>query len=406
MIGTVSRNRHLILSFMITVCGLLYIFIYQFKLPFKADVFLYAMLLGLIVMLLFEGHIFITKHFVLFALIVVSSFAGLLYTTMFSQGLREAILFTFFFCLFIMSMVNPMLIKDFTKWIYLASIIVVASSIIHFVFSEWFNGIMSVVLRADAYEQLIWSYSVDNTYAGLSAYTSNTTFSAAIVFGNSFLSFINKNENKIIKNKIVNATLMVLSLFSIMLCSKRGIFVATIISVVVLMFYIYRKNDFFLKFFSVVFLVVVALYILYQINDVVAGFLDRFMTDDFLTGRDTIYESLISDFKMSNILIGRGTASTYAIAGKGAHNIYLQILYDHGVVFSVPYYLFLVYNYYIAFKRKCPISIFVQTMFLVYGLSGNPLYSNMFMMIYLYYVLYAEVYPQIMNHHKLIEKNY
>ena len=53
------------------------------------------------------------------------------------------------------------------------------------------------------------------------------------------------------------------------------------------------------------------------------------------------------------------------------------------------YFAFFLYNYYLAFKNKCPISIFVETLFLVYGLSGNPLYSNMFMMIYIYFVLYA-----------------
>ena len=388
-----KNNRHPILSVWIMVCGLLYIFIYQLKLPFKADLFLYGMVFGLVAMTFLEGRVIINKQFLLFSFIDLSAIIGLIYTNMFSQGLREAILFVFFSGLFVLSYTNASFVKLFTKWIYLISVVLVISTIIHFLLPDSFNSAMQRIMRADAYEQLMWSYTVDNAFAGLAAYTSNATFSAAIVFGNSFLNLTNTKEQPIIKSKIINAVLLALSLFSIILCSKRGIFIATIVSMIVLMFFLYRKNAFVLKFFSVASLFAVALFILYQTNDLVADFLDRFMTDDLLTGRDTIYESLIGDFKQCNILIGRGTASTYAIAARGAHNIYLQVLYDHGILLSIPYYVFLAYNYYRAFKSKCPLSVFVQTLFLVYGLSGNPLYSNMFMMIYIFYVLYAARLP-------------
>ena len=383
------QNKHRILSVWIMACGLLYTFIYQFRLPFKADLFLYGMLAGLVAMTFFYGYIVINKQVLLFVFIDICALAGLMYTTNFSEGLRETILFVFFSGVFVFSYENASFIKLFTKWIYLVSAAVVISCIIHFAVPGWFNGIMAGLMRPNAYEQLIWSYTVDNTFAGIAAYTSNATFSAAVVFGNSFLNITNKNEQPIIKNKVVNIVLLVLSLFTIIICSKRGIFIATIVATVVLMFYLYRKNAFVLKFFSVAILFILASAVLYQINDYVAAFIDRFMTDDLLTGRDTIYDSLMTDFFNGNILIGKGTAATYKLADKGAHNIYLQILYDHGALFSMPYYIFLIYNYYLAFKNKCPISIFVQTMFLVYGLSGNPLYSNMFMIIYIYYVLYS-----------------
>ncbi len=384
-----KKNNHFILSVGIMMCGLLYIFIYQLRLPFKADLFLYGMVIGLVAMTFMEGRIVINKQFLLFLFVDLSAIIGLVYTTMFSQGLRETILFVFFAGLFVLSYTNPSFIKLFIKWIYLISAVFVLSIIVHFLFPDLFNLIMQRILRADAYEQLMWSYSVDKAFAGLAAYTSNATFSAAIVFGTSFLNLADKKEQPIIKNKTINVILLFLSMFSIILCSKRGIFIATIASTLVLMFYLYRKNAFILKVFSVTVLLAAVLFILYQTNAYVASFLDRFMTDDLLTGRDTIYKSLIDDFKECNILIGRGTAAAYAIADRGAHNIYLQVLYDHGILFSIPYYVFLLFNYYKAFKNKCPSSVFVQTLFLVYGLSGNPLYSNMFMMIYIYYVLNA-----------------
>lgn len=393
MAETKNENRHRLLSLWIIACGLLYIFAYQLKLPFRADTFLYGMLIGVIGMTFLNGKIMVTRQALLFVLIDISAFIGLLYTKSASAGLREAVLFTFFSGLFILSLSKPSLIEKFTKWIYLASIVLVLSSTIHFLFPTWFNAWMSRVLREDAYEQLMWSFTVDKTFAGIAAYTSNATFSAALVFGNSFLNMVDKSRPPIIKSKLLNILLLVLSLFSIIICSKRGIFIATIAAMIVLLFYLYRRRNFILKFLAIAAVFVIALAILYRTNEFVYAFLNRFISDDFTSGRDVIYESLWSDFTQNNIFIGLGTAATYVIAEEGAHNIYIQILYDHGILFSIPYYIFLLYNYYRAFQERCPLSIFVQTLFLVYGLSGNPLYSNMLMMIYIYHVLYAAVYP-------------
>ncbi len=387
--GTKNENRHRLLSLWIITGGLLYIFAYQFKLPFKADTFLYGMLLGLIAMNFLDGKIIVSNQVILFILVDGAAFIGLLYTTKPSEGLREAVLFTFFMLLFTLSLTNQPFIEAFVKWIYFASVLMVLTSILHFLFPAWFNALMSRLLRQDAYEQLMWSFTVDHTFAGMAAYTSNATFSAALVFGNSFMNIVKKNDVSLIKSRLWNILMMALSLFSIIICSKRGIFVATIIATVVLMFYLYRGRNFLLKFSAVAILFAGVMVILYQTNEFVYTFINRFVSDDFTSGRDVIYESLWSDFANNDILIGRGTAATYQIAEEGAHNIYIQILYDHGIIFSIPYYAFLAYNYYLAFKSRCPISIFVQTLFLVYGLSGNPLYSNMLMMIYLYYVLYA-----------------
>ena len=397
MIEKKNQNKHRMLSIWIIVCGLLYIFAYQFKLPFKADTFLYGMVVGLVAMTYFMEKIILSNQLVLFILVVISSFIGLSYTTMPSEGLREAILFTFFSVVFWLSLTNSDFIRLFIKWIYIVSIIVVLSSILHFLAPLWFNAIMSQVMREDAYEQLMWSFTIDTTFAGLAAYTSNATFAAAIVFGNSFLNMTNKKETPIIKSKSINIVLLVLSMFSIIICSKRGIFVATIVALIVLMFYLYRGRDFLLKFLGIAVLFFVVLIILYNTNEFVSTFLNRFAGDDIMTGRDTIYKTLMADFSESNFLIGRGTAATYELAEEGAHNIYIQILFDHGFIFSVPYYILLIYNFYLAFKNKCPLSIFVQTMFLVYGLSGNPLYSNMFMIIYVYHVLYATKMPEIVK---------
>ena len=384
------QNKHRILSACIIVCGLIYIFAYQFKLPFAASTLLYGVVAGLVLIALIDGRVEISVPGILFVAVAISAFIGLIYTTMPTEGKRETILFTMFAGIAVLSMANPALIRSFVKWVYLISIVIVLSSILQFIAPNWFNPQMGKIMRSDAYYRFRWSYFIDDAYAGLSAYTPNTTFSAAIVVGYSFLNLTNYEKTPIIKNKILNMVLLCLSMFCIMICSKRGIFVATLAAWVVLILYLYRGRNLFFKFVGFAVLVAGILVVLYHVNDSVAAFLDRFTGEDVLTGRDEIYESLLKDLGEGNLFLGRGTGATYLLAESGAHNIYLQILYDHGV-FSVPYFILLIYNYYLAFKNKCPISIFVQTMFLVYGLSGNPLYSNMFMLIYIYCVLYAAV---------------
>lgn len=382
--GKVGMTSGLIILF-----GILYIFAYQFNLPFKADVFLYCMLAMLLIDTFSKGSIIVNNHITLFLLIDLSAIIGLVYTTNNEAGFREAVLFVFFSGFFIMSYRNKQLIMNFAKWIYIASVVVVISSIVHYIIPGIFNDIMQSVLKSHAYEQLMHSFEVDHTFAGISAYTPNTTFSAAIVFGESFLSIINKNDNPIINKRGWNIVLLLLSLFSVIICSKRGIFISIIAATLVMLYYLYRNENFIVKFLGIAMVSVIALIILYFTNDYVAAFLNRFASDDISSGRDVIYGSLLEDLWKGNIVLGQGTGATYVLAEKGAHNIFLQILYDHGLFFSIPYYAFLIKNYRLAFERKCHISIYIQTVFLVYGIFGNPLYSNMFMIIYIVYVLYT-----------------
>lgn len=390
MAETKAKNKHFLLSIGICICGLIYIFAYQFKLPVKADLFLYGMLAGLFAMTFFDGKFTLSTQSILFILLDMSAIIGLLYTTRLSDGIREAKLFIFFAGAFIFSSINTEFVKLFAKWIYLISIVMILSVLVQFIDPAWFNAVMRGVMQPAAHDQLLWSYGVDNAYAGLAAYTPYTTFSATIVFGHAFLAVTGKGDKPIIKNKVINIALMVLSVFAIIMCSKRGLFVATFAAMFILMLHLYRGQGVVFKLLGVAAVLAVIMFILYKTNDFVSTFIDRFLyADDFSNGRDSIYKTLLEDFFEGNIFIGRGTAATYKLATTGAHNIYIQMLYDHGIIFAVPYYLFLGYNYYSAFKNNSPLSIFVQTVFLVYGMSGNPFYSNAFMLMYIYHVLYA-----------------
>ena len=124
-------------------------------------------------------------------------------------------------------------------------------------------------------------------------------------------------------------------------------------------------------------------------NDYVINFISRFTGNNITTGRDVFYEKAISNFLQSdfkNYLIGKGTASAYLINGTGLHNVFLQILYDNGIFVILIFLSFFVLNLKNAVKKRYFISISMQLVFLIYCMSGNPLYDYYFFIPYLIYV--------------------
>ena len=134
---------------------------------------------------------------------------------------------------------------------------------------------------------------------------------------------------------------------------------------------------------AIIVLSAVAIKILSDHNQEVSLFLQRFTSNegDMTTGRSKIWQHAIEN--LSNSLFGMGTGAAYAIYSTGLHNIYLQLYYDHGLIGAMIYIVFFVYNLRCAIERKEPIAISVQLLMLVYGISGNPIYSNSFFIVYI-----------------------
>ena len=124
--------------------------------------------------------------------------------------------------------------------------------------------------------------------------------------------------------------------------------------------------------------------ILEKNNEAIGHFLARFDTSengDITTGRTKIWAIALNH--LTNVVFGMGTGSTNTILKNGCHNIYLQLLYEHGFIGLTIYIYFFAYNLKNAIKRKEPFSMYVQLVLLVYGISGNPIYSTSFFVIYI-----------------------
>ena len=381
------------------------------KYPFASTYFLYISFFMAIVLLIMDIVLKTSNSLALYIIIVFMTFIGTLYTNNQDRADRQVMFFLIYFFFFWLAMQENEFINILKKLLYFFSIIGMLTVFIQFVVPTAFNVLLARVLRADIYKAVMWSFDVDGTFTGITSSVSMASFSMAIVlFGatqNVLDLFLNRNEEAYghwlkkypIFFKIINIGAVIAALFGIILTSKRGIFVATIIALIVTIILDkdikinkISKQQFVILCISVVVVVIVGVYFI-TTNDYVVTFLDRFTGNNITTGRDVFYENAINDFSKGNVLeyiFGKGTASAYLINDTGLHNVYLQILYDHGLIGIMIYFSFFVINLKNAVENRYFYSMCMQIVFLVYCMSGNPLYDYYFFIPYLMFVCYKE----------------
>ena len=360
-----------------------YVFFYQFAYPFSSTIFLYFAFGCTVLWMVFFQKIKITRQMFIMAMVTFVSLIGATYTDMPEKGNREKIL-TVIICILIVAYAqNNALIDKLKKAIYICSFFVLVGVIFQYLFTDTANNMLRTLLRSDSYERLMWSYNVDGAYAGFSAYTPDAAYFCAILLIFSIFRWL-QSKNLSVIGKLEHLSIIALSFFAIMLTSKRGIAVAVAISFV-LSYMIWRNCSIkmIISTIAIIVLSAVAIKILSDHNQEVSLFLQRFTSNegDMTTGRSKIWQHAIEN--LSNSLFGMGTGAAYAIYSTGLHNIYLQLYYDHGLIGAMIYIVFFVYNLRCAIERKEPIAISVQLLMLVYGISGNPIYSNSFFIVYI-----------------------
>lgn len=361
---------------------LLYVFCYQFAYPFSSTFFLYIAFAGLVVWLFFGQKIYLSTQMLLMGLVTLVSAVGVIYTDNPAKGNREAILTAVTFVFLIALAQDNTLLGKLKKIVCVCSFVVLFGVMFQYLFSDAVNSLLGNLLRTDCYEHLMWSYTVDGAYAGFSAYTADAAYFVAVLFGFMIFGWL-QNPEMPIWNKVFRLVVGGLSVFAVILTSKRGVAVALLIALV--MTYMIWKRVSAKTMVKMILLIVacaIVLFLVSQQNAIVRVFIERFDSadGDITTGRSEIWKRAIEAFR--NAIFGMGTGSAYTVYDAGLHNIYLQLFYDHGVIGALVYVMFFLYNLVGAIRRREPMSIYVQLLMLVYGMSGNPIYSNSFFIIY------------------------
>lgn len=244
----------------------------------------------------------------------------------------------------------------------------------------------------------------NNGYAtGLGVHYSQNGIFLAMAVGILIITFIYESNKK-----ISILILSICSFIALLLTGKRGPVIFSLIALL-LTYYIYasyKPITRFLKIVIMAMLAIVSIYLLSIFIPSIAHTLERFTSygEDITNGRVELYEFAWEWFKEKPIFgIGWGgypyrINNTYIglIYGREsnmyAHNVYLQLLCEVGIVgfiiFISAMLTTLVKTYkLLKYSRKkirklgkeneliLSFSIFIQIFFLMYSLTGNPLYE-------------------------------
>jgi len=184
--------------------------------------------------------------------------------------------------------------------------------------------------------------------------------------------------------KYLTALTLLIYMFKVITFFTRGALLATIIFLVIFIFVRYFETSFKRNFILFIMLIVIWFFYknLQQVLTLANGFLldngihIRFIEKtlhlmeygNLLNGRDNYYELAMQGIKNSPFL-GNGIGSFEANTGLiYVHNLFLQLAYEGGVLFTVPCTLMLIYGIYmIVFSKKVDPStrIFIWFVFAV-----------------------------------------
>lgn len=260
-----------------------------------------------------------------------------------------------------------------------------------------------------------------NRFPGLTGHYSTNGIYLSMGFGAMTALYLS-NPRQLRKKGFVLLSL-VLTLGALLLIGKRAHLVFSVASAFGL-YWLYnaenRKNRF-VKIVSV-FVIVSILFVIF-VNQIpeLANTFNRFTetaeSGDFLMSRGTFYVEALSQFRL-HPFIGCGWRTLMDVMNHDAHNIYIQLLAETGIIGFVLYSALLIFGIYMSvfLLRKVStgklklkrndltmllFSAFYIFFFILYGFTGNPLYDEQTFyilmiaygaLLYFYYQIRSENY--------------
>lgn len=267
------------------------------------------------------------------------------------------------------------------------------------------NGLyQTFISRTYGYYQTGTGFGVNGYKAALTDnYSQNGTNIAIVVLTIGTLALVGRNSQKVkIEKKLL--VLFVISMLALLLTTKRAHILFSVATLIITYYLINYKNKskrtFNLLILAAALLAVFAITLEYV--PALTVFTDRFRglsgEDVGLSSRLVLWERAIMEF-LRHPLLGIGwygfryvdglSGNALESASSGAHNCYIELLCDSGIVGFITFVLIAgmsirstVQNFKIAEKiedKKClSVSFAIQFFVLLYGFSGNALFDKTF----------------------------
>ncbi len=270
------------------------------------------------------------------------------------------------------------------KFILLLSGIHVLMTLLYAIIPDFVQAINRIILPINSYNNNVYEMQHNNINCGITPIQSINAIYISVFIGCIFSRLMCKKGNK-----ILNILLFVFSIIALFLCSKRGVMIAVFVAMLFVIIYLHikDKNKKFnivktiKKVVPIILIIVLVVFFIEKYFNTATYIFERFFTqEDITTGRADLYVDVWEYIKESPI-IGNGILTTQEMLNTYAHNIYLQLFCEAGIIGLI---VFLIMNISI-FHRVCKLkkvkdekvilAIFFFVLFLVYGFTGNPLFD-------------------------------
>lgn len=214
------------------------------------------------------------------------------------------------------------------------------------------------------------------------------------------LTFCGLMITKVLTNKKIKSfdiILLIASLISLIIIGKRGHLLCLVVGVIICFLIAFNKMSLKKRITIIVGIILIGFatyYVALQIpaTEILIKRLEQSQTTSgMLNGREGIYNFEVNKFN-ENIFLGIGIRGLLSLGAGDGHNIYLQLLCETGIICASVIFVQLLYNYIKSFKlyyknikyrRTFMFSIFVQTFFLVNGITENTFFVESILIYYL-----------------------
>lgn len=285
-------------------------------------------------------------------------------------------------------------IKEDNKYIVafvIIGIILFIGCLINFLSPSVYNAYILPLFTSSDQNSLEWQASFGTSYPGFTSQVGYTSFFLSTAIGGLFCFRKNTFGHLFIPLELI-------LMFGMLLTGKRGPFVYLIIALLIIYFFESHGRDRFIRVFQIIGIVLFIYLVMFLLakytgNASIERIFDSLQT--FVTthdvedaGREQLRNKAMEYF-YTNPIFGIGWGNfrrMYTLRSTHVHCIYIQLLCETGIIGFLVFCLFFAANLFgtISKLKNCRdamekswlmFSIFMQIYFLLYGITGNPLYD-------------------------------
>lgn len=287
--------------------------------------------------------------------------------------------------------------KDYIiKLFYISSLIHVMATIAYIIVPNIMIKICSIILPYKSYLDNLQFYNI-GSIAGITGQTGMNAFYISIYISIIYSRIICSN-----KNKLYNIVLLIIGFIALFLTAKRGPLITNIIAILVVTVIFSNINikNLMPKLIAFTVLLIIGYNVICRIPQAQV-MIDKFTifseSADITNGRSELWNEA-SDYIKVNPIIGIGAYATPSVMGEMTHNIYVQLVLELGIFGLIFFIGAMIISFILTFKNYYKIksnkiventekvffsiSVYIQLYFIIYGMSGNPLYGITFLAPY------------------------